>query len=468
MLGSKTKKLAALDDRWFERFHQIIQETRETYIALMPPDDVLQQKRQAFEQSGFTTNPTLHATHLDAGFFATHNDKLHDLRHTLNTVEPNKYVRQTYDRCIHEAIAKNNLCIASAHGDDQEFRTQNFFAYGSPDPDIFRGAIDWIHANILATPQTSPTLDILKDNALALLPNLHGNTKQFLPSKVTYDRVRLLHDAPGGYLTKLFGPDGPPTQAVIDQVPGDLICQQVLKNIGCDYRLADSHDGLWGVVHTTKQVMRPPGYQLDQAEFVGIVCHEIGSHLLETVNGSRQPLRLLQTGLDRYEHGNEGRAVLREQIVLADHTEFLKHPAWEYAIIKHVLICLAEGLYQHPHAFAEVYALAFALFAFWRERRYPANPHNQQTARDEAWHVTVRILKGTAGQGGAYMKDIVYLEGNIRCWQVARTHPEMILYGDYGKFDIANPEHIKLLRRLKILRPFATTKSRLKSWSKFN
>jgi len=68
----------------------------------------------------------------------------------------------------------------------------------------------------------------------------------------------------------------------------------------------------------------------------------------------------------------------------------------------------------------------------------------------------VRALKGTRGTGGAYMKDIVYLEGNIRCWQIAATHPERILYGDIGKFDITNERHIRALQQLHIL-PESTT-----------
>jgi len=40
------------------------------------------------------------------------------------------------------------------------------------------------------------------------------------------------------------------------------------------------------------------------------------------------------------------------------------------------------------------------------------------------------VLKGIEGE--TYMKDIVYLEGNARCWQIAAVKPERILDGDLG------------------------------------
>lgn len=458
----KTKN-TPLDARWFNRFDQLMRDVRETYIALMPPDDVLAEKRRHFEASHCTADVDLRATHLDQELYVDHIEKLYQLRRAIQAEEKNKYVRLAYIRSIDEAIAKNKLCLASARCEGDEFTAENIFAYGGPDVDIFRGAIDWIRSDMAATTTNNSRLQKRRDDALRLLPVLHGDTKQFLPSKATYDQVRAMHFMPGGYIERIVG-TMLPERDVIDRELGDQVCRQLLATLGSDYTLADTTDGAWGVVHSKRQVVRPRQYRLARAEFIGIVCHEIGSHLLEAINGSQQPLLLLRTGLDRYEYGNEGRALLREQIMYPTHTDFLKHPAWEYSVLKHVLIGLAEGLHEHRFGFAEVYAVAFALYSFWRERRFPDDPANERTAREEAWRVTVRVLKGTDGRGGAYTKDIVYLEGNIRCWRIARTHPEMILYGDIGKFDIANQQHIQLLRRLDILHPRTlTAKSRLRA-----
>jgi len=58
------------------------------------------------------------------------------------------------------------------------------------------------------------------------------------------------------------------------------------------------------------------------------------------------------------------------------------------------------------------------------------------------------VLKGIEGE--TYMKDIVYLEGNARCWQIAAVKPERILDGDLGKLDISRQDHLEILKFLNI------------------
>ena len=189
---------------------------------------------------------------------------------------------------------------------------------------------------------------------------------------------------------------------------------------------------------------------------MGIVAHEVGSHLLETINGSHAKLRLLETGLDRYELGNEGRAYVREQIMFDSFTDYINQSdwyptkaSWEYRIAIHLVISLACGLGGRAFGFAELFQLVKKLFSFWTVSRNL--PNDQDIIDAGAWNMVVRALKGTNGTGGAYRKDIVYLEGNIRCWQVAHDNPDMVMYGDAGKFDIANHRHVMMLTELGIL-----------------
>ena len=71
-----------------------------------------------------------------------------------------------------------------------------------------------------------------------------------------------------------------------------------------------------------------------------------------------------------------------------------------------------------------------------------------QAAHEQAWVTTTRVLKGIPGE--TYMKDIVYLEGNVRCWMNAAENPERILDGDLGKFDISRQDHLEILKSLNI------------------
>ncbi len=220
--------------------------------------------------------------------------------------------------------------------------------------------------------------------------------------------------------------------------------------------MVGSPSGLWAVLPTTRQVLRPKNFALNKQQFMAIVSHEVGSHLLEYSNGSVAKLKLLELALDRYECGNEGRAFLREQIMYDSIAGYINQPdwsptkaSWEYRVAIHMIISLAMGLHDHRHNFAEIFHILTVLFRFWTAKR--GEEIDEETIGKGAWNMAVRALKGTDGRGGAYCKDIVYLEGNVRSWNVAADRAELILEGDKGKFDIANERHITALTNLGII-----------------
>jgi hypothetical protein len=65
--------------------------------------------------------------------------------------------------------------------------------------------------------------------------------------------------------------------------------------------------------------------------------------------------------------------------------------------------------------------------------------------------LTGKTQKETDGQDGAYRKDMVYLEGNIRARQAASREPSIISLGDQGKFDITNGRHLGYPARLGVI-----------------
>jgi hypothetical protein len=452
MKVSNIPKVPALDSVWFESLYELLQDTGEVFAALELPQDELRRRRIAFENSGYTLNPDLLPRHIDTQIVSEANQKLKLLLSDISAQETNEYILSAYKARIEEMLANNDLLIAAARGDSSEFTACNEQLYGRPNSQLFAATCDWIRldaegANVAGTPGIKQYVD----NLLRVVPILSGTIDLIIPKESVFHEVRKLHHATGGYYDYIFGDDGLPRQKVVDQLTGDRICQQVLKNIGYDAKLGYAENGIWAVLRSQGLLVRPPDYHLELNEFIGIVTHEIGSHLLESSNGSKQRLRLLQEGLEKYEFGSEGRAFLREQIVYPHEATFLQQASWEYIIALHLLVSLAEGLYDHRYSFAELYEVAYALHSFWRHRRFPHDLENERHIREEAWQITVRIAKGSDGQGGAYAKDIVYLEGNVRCWQVAAHNPALILYGDYGKFDIARPEHVELLQALEIL-----------------
>lgn len=436
-----------LDSTWYERYIAISRTVGETYELLEPTPELLAARYTDFVQSDYSLNPDLTTDKPQRESLSQARAQALQLQADIQHSESRSLIRESYLPAIDALLDNISLIIAGATGDTRTYRSTCERLYGQPNHDIFAAACAWIRADALATSvDGSSHLATLRHNVLAALPSVDADYSVLIPSEQVFADVRQHHTE---YYRQLFGLKGFPVEPYIDEATGNEICRRVLTNIGSDYVLAPSDNNLWAILPSRKRVVYPSGYRLDRDEFVGIVCHEIGSHVLEAVNGASSPLLLLGAGLAGYERGNEGRAFLREQIVYDHERTFLRQFSWEYIILLHVATSLAAGAYHHPHSFSELYHTLYHLYYFWRERRMPHATNNEAFTRDEAWYLAVRILKGTPGNGSAaYLKDSVYLEGNVRCWQLAAEDPSSILLGDQGKFDPTNPSHRALVLSL--------------------
>ncbi|HSH17880.1 MAG TPA: hypothetical protein VK978_00705 [Candidatus Saccharimonadales bacterium] len=440
----------AIDEHWYQRLRTVTEGIGETFVLLMPDQDYLHGVREAFFSSGCTANPDLYPRQLPLARMAAVSAGLMQLQADITAQEPNEAIREAYVSHIQDYLTNLDLLCAAANRDHDLFMQKNRELYGMPDEAVFAAACAWVRQD--AEQSVDPALDELRQDVLRLVPDLHGNAQLLIPDEALFHRVRNLHLQPGGYVDQLFAPHGLPEAPYIEQEQGDVITHQAIANVGSDYALQDAADGLWAVLSRSRKVVRPLGYRVDRDYFVGVVAHEVGSHLLEEANGSRQPLRLFGLGLNGFEKGNEGRAYLREQIVYPDAAVFVRQSSWEYILMLHVSVGLAAGLHDKPYTFAELYAFLYALHRFWRQRRYPMDTNNDAEAREEAWLLAVRIMKGTNGTGGCYMKDTVYLQGNVTCWHVAKTDPWLLLQADMGKFNIGDEHHLAILRELNLLK----------------
>lgn len=439
-----------LDDKWFQPYKQLTDTVGETYEKLEPSPHILAKMRQKFIDAGDDTTITLLSDKPNIQALEAAREAITALLARIQSEEQNTLVRQCYQEALVVLDNQARLIIAGATNDMQTYRNANELLYSLPSSTIFRAACSWIHDDALKTPvDHSELLARLCNDVLKAIPAFSDDYSLLIPSESVFTKVRAAHQP---YYASLFGRDGLPEEPYIDEQAGIAICQKVLKAIGSDFTLEASDNNIWAVLPSKKQVVHPQGFRLDRDEFVGIVCHEIGSHVLESVNGARSPLRLLGTGLAGYEKGNEGRAFLREQIVYSSERTFLQQFSWEYIVLLHVSTSLAAGLHHYRYTFSELYDILYKLYFFWRERRMPRATNNQAFASDEAWYLAVRILKGTPADGSAsYLKDSVYLEGNVACWQLAAKDPSIVLFGDRGKFDISNPVHIDIAHQLRVL-----------------
>lgn len=452
MHGLLIPEQPALDQRWLDQLIALAGVASEIYVVMAPPASKLAAVKQAFYDSGCTHNPNLRPVIDDVSAVMRANERLRKLQLDISLHESNSVVAQAYEARIAELIACNELWMAAAAGDKHEFAAKNVEAFGAPNSDIFAAVCEWYrHWAQGYAESTEPTTARAARTVLAHLPKPQKYQTHITPAAEVFARVRANHFAPGGYIDQLFDGIAMPKHGIVTPKVGDPLLRQLLHKFDTSYRVVESPGDYWCLLYDQKAVGRPANYQLTPEGFMGLVCHEIGSHLLERLNGLRQPLRLLGLGLDHYENGNEGRALVREQIILPDFATFMQtHRQWRRFTGYYYAISLGAGLAKaQTLPFAEVYDAVYAIQYLWALVNKAANA--QQTAHDEAWFIVNRSLTGTDGTGGSFYRSLVYLQGNIVWWQAAAKDPNVLATGDLGKFDIANQRHRTLLQKLAIL-----------------
>jgi len=130
------------------------------------------------------------------------------------------------------------------------------------------------------------------------------------------------------------------------------------------------------------RVILRKGLQMTQNEANALFHHEVGVHVLTSLNAKDQPLKVLQLGLPNSTTAQEGLAVLSEMQSGYLTTKRLKDLAFRVIAVEY----LARGydFKQIYHQLIEAYAL---------------NP-------EAAFNITVRVTRG-----GGFTKDYVYLRG---------------------------------------------------------
>ncbi|MGB4759345.1 MAG: tyrosine/phenylalanine carboxypeptidase domain-containing protein [Candidatus Saccharimonadales bacterium] len=444
------EKQPSLDHEWYERLSTMSTEASEIYYALAPAESHLEQQKKLFFESGMAANPNLRPSLPNPELYEIHKAELLNLQDDITSHEANWLVQTAYVDRISELCLQLDLLLAAHRHDAEKFFQCNKALYGRPSEAIFGAVCAWL-ARFAEDQLSHPDKAIVQaaTNLLEQLPAARGNAELLTPPLDTFKTVQKLHDQPGGYLEKLFANVSLPP--VIDQSTGDKYVRQVLQNIGCSYGIMESSSPYWGVSHTERAVLHPQAYKNTIESFTGVLIHEIGSHLVERMNGLHQPLKLLALGLNRYDACNEGRAYLREQLVYDSPADLMQQHSWRHIITLHLAASLASGLDKTPYDFCRTYKVINAVDLLWELLHNLPLGIATEVAHDESWKTVTRVLKGTDGTGGAYLKDIVYLEGNIKCWQAAERNPGIILLGDLGKFDITRHDHLDLLRQLGIL-----------------
>lgn len=439
-----------------ESLRRVIEPTSQTYKKLTITGE---RKVDALASLHGGDSPDMTATHLSELELEAQLAKLKTWKNALLEIDDlDPLVRQAYRWRINEDIANVHMLRASAAGNMREFRRWNEFIYGKPNEPIYRAALDWVANDADAMIDQFGADSPQGQAAQTVLYNIggrRGDRSLLAPSEETFQAVREDHMRSGGYYSLLLAGVEVPTEGKIERDVGEPILRHVVSdNLQSDYDIKPVEGTVWGVDHVERVVEQPEEYAMPPKRFVGLgLGHEPGTHLLEKANGDRGPIKLASRGLDRHEVG-EGRAVVREQVVYDTFDEFGKLIRWRDIMRRDIAIGFASGVAdERMRTAAETYDFMYAIDLMYQTK---LKPNDQEVAAEKARKKTdpliLRVLKGTDGTGGAYLKDKLYLEGNVAVWLAAKKYgPRIISDGDLGKFDITNPRHIMLMQYFGLL-----------------
>jgi hypothetical protein len=448
-----------MDAPLFAKLHEVPAYDRSVAEQLLPGGDRLADEKENFYRHGRTDNPDLRPDTIDLDKVSAREDGLLEFRGWLAGQDAHPDVIDLYRWRVDDLLGQNRLLRAAAEGNSDQFAVQNIYAYGEPDTQVFRSTAVWFRQRaegLLEDRSVRGGVRAAASEVKELFQDVPEGTAALLPDAELFNTVRDLHFREGGYFALLLAGVELPRGGKITPDIGEPALRQILHNIGADsYKRVKNPSGdYWGMSHTRQELMGPLDYGMSWEKFVGLPAgHEVGSHTLEYMNGRRSGLLLLSAGLDRYSRGNEGRAVMREQIVHETPEAFTELLRWQDITRRHLASAIGAGLLGRTMDYSDTYAAINAVDRLWSRDRKPGDIEAADVAAHRrTWLLMQRVYKGTSGTGLPFQEYKLYLEGLVRGWQTAKTHPELIeREGDKGKYDISNERHVGRLVSLGIL-----------------
>lgn len=436
----------SLDSKWYLRFEQV--GAFDAYEYLDGDKQYRETERLEF-LNGDIRNPTLDYPNIDVDRFTRDEEALLRLKEDVLSNEANDVIKQVYRWRLNEKIAELRMLKAVAMGDMRRFQRYSEFVYGKPSAEVFAYTVQNLRE--IATLQLSshdPHIKQAAEVLIGILPEaLPGTVSYQLPhgSDIAVVREQTLKEVGG--LIKLDAT----TRAEGKQYGADEIRDifqvslQSLRADGWEVVVDTSSKSGISVDQEKREIKIPESKKLVFRKLQALIAHEVGTHVARRLNGERSKLQLLGLGLDRYEQGEEGIATMREQVLGETIDDFA-------GLSGHLAVSLATGVDGTPRDFRDVYEIMEKYFYFKSLSSGKSPEDALRFAQTSAWNRSVRTFRGTDCQtkGVCFTKDMIYREGNIGVWEVAREDPCEIIRFSVGKYDPANTRHIWILNTLGI------------------
>lgn len=398
---------------WMQRSLQIDSEERERFFA----DDI---ENPLFD---YVRKPKTNDLNLE----------IRSLLDRIAAEEKDAIVLDLYTRKLENQITRNSLLAASFAGEDEQFMQHSVELYGKPTKKYF----SYIAKRLQAICKHS----CLDDAATRRLCRI--------VSKINVDNVDIDTDMLPPVVT-----DSPEITS-LQQVRTIFAAALEQYNL-TDWELVvdDTGNRTRFSVNNQKKVVNIPGEQhilarspqLREINIEALAAHEIGVHARRSASGARSPLQLLSIGLDSYLLGEEGVAgYVQQQIEGA--SEF-------YGFDRYMAASFAVGLDGEKRDFRGVFSIMVDYYQMkFAHESEVVTDRVKEKAQQAAWEICVRVFRGTSGQtpGCIYTKDLVYLEGNIKMWELVTERPDVFPHLFAGKFSPFNDRHVKSLQTLGLL-----------------
>ncbi|WP_305418393.1 flavohemoglobin expression-modulating QEGLA motif protein [Photobacterium leiognathi] len=174
-----------------------------------------------------------------------------------------------------------------------------------------------------------------------------------------------------------------------EQQPATISAKEAIeafKEAALDYdipcKVVSSKQLIARAMVSGKTIKVNPNSRFTQGDLDALIHHELGVHLVTSVNAERQPLKILQLGLPGNTHTQEGLAILCEHLSGSFPLHRLKTLA---------LRVVAVEMMVNGDTFNDC---------------FNSLKHEYSVSDDEAFTVTARVYRG-----GGFTKDFLYLRG---------------------------------------------------------
>lgn len=375
--------------------------------------------------------------------------ELLEIQQNISTVNAPLVVKELYQAKFAEQQKIIDILEATTNRDDHAFHAASCDLYGTPDPKLFWFTVKSLNANF-------KSLISKVDPKRKTLHRAYNEWKQFVESLKQPENIGVYHVPmyDGIYIPNDYEID---SAEKIHQVFTDYLDKNNINNwvVRIDFPGARTS---FGVNQTTKVINIPHDSDLQlrkktltKVTLQALLMHEVGVHVVRRENGDASPLALLGVGLDNYLKAEEGIATLAEQLITGTN-----HYAGE---IGYLSVGAAMGILGNPLSFADLFKMLNAYYILSIADKQLTNDGFYEleelriTASDQAWNSTLRVYRGTTGNttGAVYTRDIIYLDGNKRMWNLLGSENEINPEWLVGKYDPANPIHVSALKELGIL-----------------